>query len=145
MDADAAADELYGLAPQDFIARRTELAAQARREQDAGARSAIEAMRRPTVAAWAVNLLVRERPDQLNELLDLAGQLRAAQRGLRGEQLRELSGRRNASVTALARDADRLARDAGRPINSAAVADVQSTLEAAVADRTPNGPCAPAG
>lgn len=134
MDADAAADELYGLVPEKFTAARAELAAQARREQDPDARQAIEAMRKPTVAAWAVNLLVRERPDQLNQLLELAGQLRSAQRGLRGDDLRELSARRNAAVAELARDAPRLARDAGRAINDSAVRDVQATLEAAVAD-----------
>jgi hypothetical protein len=134
MDADAAADELYGLRPDRFTARRGELVAQAKRDGDPQARTAIEAMRRPTVAAWAVNLLVRERPDEVNKLLELAGQLREAQRALRGDQLRELSVKRHAAVAALARDAAQLAAATERAINDGTVREVQATLDAAVAD-----------
>ena len=63
MDLDAAVDELYGLAPEEFLARRTALAATAKRAGDVGLARQITALRKPTVAAWAVNLLARRRPD----------------------------------------------------------------------------------
>lgn len=134
MDVEAAADELYGIAPEAFTARRAELAAQAKRDGDAGTRAAITALRRPTVSAWAVNLLVRERGRDVGKLLELAGRLRSAQAGLRGQQLRDLSGERHAAVTELTKAAGDLAAGAGRPLRDDALNEVRATLDAAVAD-----------
>jgi hypothetical protein len=58
-DVEAAADELYGAAPGDFVARRQELAATARTAGDADAARRLKALRRPTLAAWASNRFVR--------------------------------------------------------------------------------------
>ncbi|HEV7193095.1 MAG TPA: hypothetical protein VGN35_07785 [Jatrophihabitantaceae bacterium] len=134
MDISTAADELYGLAPERFTARRAELAAEAREAGDATGRAEIMALRKPTVAAWAVNLVVREHEDQVQELLHIAEELRAAQRGLAADRMRELSDRRRGAVTALTRAARDTAKAAGRQVPDAALREVQASFDAAVAD-----------
>ncbi|WP_432985667.1 hypothetical protein [Dactylosporangium sp. CA-233914] len=123
---------LYCAPPEDFIALRGEEVAKARSARDTALAAAIGKLRKPTVAAWLVNRLAHERPELVAQLLDLAEELRSAQRELRGADLRELSVRRRATVSALAREAVRLAepsRRAGLP-----VAEVEATFAAALAD-----------
>jgi len=128
------ADELYTLAPAAFRAARDERAAQARAAGDTDLAAAIRKLRRPTVSAWLVNLLVREDPSQVDELLELGASLREAQQALAGDRLRELSGQRRRLVTALTQEARRLAERAGQPLSAQAEREVQETLEAALAD-----------
>ncbi|GAA3245784.1 hypothetical protein GCM10020256_72970 [Streptomyces thermocoprophilus] len=61
-DVEAALDELYGTPPAAFVTRRTELAAAARQDGRADDARRIRAARRPTLAAWAANLLLRREP-----------------------------------------------------------------------------------
>jgi hypothetical protein len=104
-------DRLYALPPDQFIAARDEAVAAARKAGDRGTADAIGALRRPTVAAWLVNLLALRRPDLLDELFELGEGLRRAQHELQGDQLRELSSQRRGVVGALTAEAGRLARE----------------------------------
>ena len=128
-------DRLYTLPPERFIAARDEAVAAARRAGDRAGAQAIGKLRRPTVAAWLVNLLARERPELIGELFDLGDALRAAQHDLRGEELRELSIRRRAAISGLIGQARQLAREAGRSGREALpLTDVEATLAAALAE-----------
>jgi hypothetical protein len=123
---------LYSAAPEDFIPLRGEEVAKARAAKDTGLAAAIGKLRKPTVAAWLVNRVAHERPELIAELLELAEELRTAQRELRGAELRELSVRRRSTVAALAREAVKLA---GRgAAGNLPVAEVEATFAAALAD-----------
>src|SRR5205823_2430064 len=122
----AAADELYGVLPTEFTAARKRLAGGLPRAE--GRRLA--ALRRPTVPAWAVNLLVRD--DAVGPLLDLGERMRAAWAG--GGELASLDRERATLVSGLVRRARELAADAGRPISDAFADEVEETLRAAIAD-----------
>jgi hypothetical protein len=126
-----AAARLYSAPPEEFVALRNEEVARARKARDTALAGAIGKLRKPTVAAWLVNRLAHERPDLVEELLELAEELRTAQRELRGADLRELSTRRRSTVAALAREAARLA---GPGRANLPVAEVEATLAAALAD-----------
>ncbi|MCW8382395.1 hypothetical protein [Streptomyces justiciae] len=91
MDVEEAIDALYGLPPGEFVAARDARAAEARRAKDATAARRIAALRRPTLAAWASNLFVRQRPDETARLLELRETLRQAHRTLNAGQLRQAS------------------------------------------------------
>ncbi|MGW4043496.1 hypothetical protein [Streptomyces sp. NPDC004721] len=134
MDWDAVVDELYGLPPGDFTAARDERAKAARAAGDPELASRIRHLRRPTLAAWAGNLLVRERPDEVERLLELGAALRQAHQDLDGGQLRELSARQHRLTSALARQAGRLAAQAGQRIGDDTRQEVQDTLHAVLAD-----------
>ncbi len=124
---------LYAVPPEEFVAVRSAEVAKARKARDTGLAGAISKLRKPTVAAWLVNLLAHERPDLVTELLDLGDELRDAQRELRGGELRELSTRRRSTVAALAREAARLA---GPDRGNLPLQEVEGTLAAALADAT---------
>lgn len=126
VEFDAAADELYAVLPGEFTATRKRLAGELPREE---ARR-LTALRRPTVPAWAVNLLVRD--DATGPLLDLGERMRAA--WSEGGDLAALDRERAAMVGDLVRRACALADDAGRPLSDAFADEVEETLRAAIAD-----------
>lgn len=128
----AAADELYSTDPEEFVARRRELAADAQRRGDAAAAKQIGAMRKPTRSAWTLNALARSDPSAFDEVDSLAGRLRDAERRLDGAQMRELSRERRRVVDGISRQAFAAT---GQHDPSAALRDeVTNTLLAAFAD-----------
>ncbi|PAZ10012.1 hypothetical protein CLM62_43400 [Streptomyces sp. SA15] len=132
---DAVLDELYATPPPAFVSRREELAAEARtagRVEDA---RRIHAARRPTLAAWAANLLLRSRPDESEQFLQLGRALREAYRTLDAGGIKELSEQRRRIVSGLSRQAAQLAREAGHRLSDMAQQDVESTLRAVLADQ----------
>ncbi|WP_030189755.1 hypothetical protein [Streptomyces violaceorubidus] len=127
-------DELYATPPSAFVSRREEHAAAARtagRKEDA---RRIHAARRPTLAAWAANLLTRSRPEETRRFLELGQALRAAHRTLDAAGLKELSAQRRQIVAALSRQAARLAEETGQRLSPAAQREVEATLRAVLAD-----------
>jgi hypothetical protein len=131
---DAAAGELYALEPGEFVAARDAKVRAARAAGDRALATAIGKLRRPTASAWAVNLLARDRPDRLAELVELGSELRAAQERLAGADLRRLSEQRRAVVAELAGAAAGLATERGNPPSDAARREIEATLDAALAD-----------
>ena len=124
--------ELYSSDPDEFIERRGALAAAARAAGQAPAAQQIAGLRKPTRSAWVVNQLVRAAPEVPSELDSLGAELRAAQRSLDGEAIRELSQRRHQLIEALARRAFAVCGLRSPP---AALRDeVTATLGAALAD-----------
>ncbi|WP_267716469.1 hypothetical protein [Streptomyces sp. CoH17] len=127
-------DELYVTPPPAFVAHREERAAASRtagRKEDA---RRIHAARRPTLAAWAANLLARSRPEETRRFLALGQALREAHRTLDADGLKELSAQRRRIVAALSRQAAQLADEAGHRLSQAAQREVESTLRAVLAD-----------
>jgi hypothetical protein len=130
-------DRLYSLGPEVFTKERDEAAKRLREQGDQEASALVKGLKKPTVAAWAVNQLSRRRPDLVAELLEAGAELRAAQRavlsGSRKGDLREGTERRRAAVALLLDEAADTFREAGRdpaPHEEA----IRSTLEAASAD-----------
>lgn len=134
MDLETVADELYGLRPEEFTAARDARAAAARKAGDQPLAERIKALRRPSLSAWASNLLVRGEPDEVPALIRLGEGLRQAHRGMDGPRLRELSRQEHVLVDALSRQAGRLAADAGHAISEDARREVEQTLHAVLAD-----------
>ncbi|BCJ42932.1 hypothetical protein GCM10010168_03280 [Actinoplanes ianthinogenes] len=125
---------LYEEPPEGFVATRAAAIEEARTAGDREAAKRLAALKKPTVAAWVVNLLARKRPDLIGELVDLSEALRAAQRELHGDQLRELSQQRRQFVSALVAAARKLAVAAGAGAGKLPLGEVEATLTAALAD-----------
>lgn len=125
-------DTLYGVRPDEFTALRKELVAAARKRGDADAAKAIAAARRPTVAAWVVNGLVRADPTAQARMAELSDALRAAHAEMNGARIRELTGAQRKLVHQLVNAAF---ETAGVAVVTAALRDdVTATLQAAIAD-----------
>lgn len=134
MDYDSVADELYALRPEEFTAARAAAVASARTTGDRELAERIGALRKPSLAAWVGNLLVRSSPGEVEPLLRLGEALRQAHQDLDGAQLRELSRRQHALIRALSLQARQLAKDAGHPIGEGVQREVENTLRAVLAD-----------
>ncbi|GHH57084.1 hypothetical protein [Streptomyces candidus] len=134
MDFESVADELYGLRPEDFTAARNERARAARTAGDRNLAKRITALRRPTLSAWASNLLVREQSGEVGPLVRLGEQLRQAHHNLDGEQLRELTHQQRVLIGALSRQARQLTAEAGHEVSEDVQQEVEETLHAVLAD-----------
>ncbi|MEV6248871.1 hypothetical protein AB0M38_22090 [Streptomyces sp. NPDC051742] len=134
MDVEEVAEELYGLKPSEFTAARDAYVAQARKAKDSAAAKAIGGLRRPGLAAWAANLLARERRQEADQFLALGETLRQAHRTLDAEQLRTASRQQHQLISALARTAAALARDAGQPVSDTVLHEIEQTLHGVLAD-----------
>jgi len=132
-----AGDELFGLAPDAFVAARDELARRLRREGDAEAARRVKALRRPPLSAWAVNRLARDRGPGLDALLAAGERLRAAHdAALAGEgaaELRAADRDEREAVAGLVQAALELLRKAGHPATDTTRERVAATLHAAAA------------
>ncbi len=126
---------MYEAPPDNFVAARTSAIADARKAGDKEAVKRLTALRKPTVAAWLVNLLALRRPELIDQLVDLATALRAAQRSLQGDELRELSNQRRQIVSALVNEARKLAVAEDRSLSGKLpLGEVEATLTAALAE-----------
>jgi hypothetical protein len=126
---------MYESPPDGFVAARSAAIADAKKAGDKAAVKRLTALRKPTVAAWLVNLLALRRPELIDELVELATALRTAQRSLQGEQLRELSDQRRQIVSALVREARKLAVAEDRGMaGKLPLGEVEATLTAALAE-----------
>ncbi|QLD12118.1 transposase [Microbacterium oleivorans] len=125
---DRAAAELLIVPPSGFTRARNERAAA--ESGDLGRR--IRALRKPTVAAWAVNLLSHDHA--FRDALELSGALREAQEDFDAIELARLGHRRRALVSALAGRAAVLVEQAGVALAAGARDEVERTVNAAIVD-----------
>ncbi|RKO24589.1 hypothetical protein D7Z96_08440 [Pseudarthrobacter phenanthrenivorans] len=128
----AIAQELYARPLEEFVAARTAAAKDAAPDKDLSA--AVRALPKPSVAAWAVNMLALHRPDVLSGLAGLGSRMRAAQAALDAAALRELGRERRTVLSAAVDTARSVAADQGRSISEAMAGDVEETLRALTAD-----------
>lgn len=133
MDATLADDpriqHLYEQDRGDFVAARTALAKEVAKEDRDTARE-INKLRKPSVAAWAVNQVARAQPEVVTDLLEAGAAVRRAQeQALEGDrsQLRDRVDERRALVRRLTDDAVELAGDSHRD-------EIDATFEAASVD-----------
>ncbi|MGV9977226.1 hypothetical protein ACWDUH_06080 [Micromonospora wenchangensis] len=136
VDESELARQLYHTPPDRFVAARDAAVADARRAGDPATARRIAGWKRPTVAAWLVNLLALDRPELVADLGPLAEALRTAQRDLKGPRLRELSAQRRELVAALVTEVRRIVADLpdAPPAARLPLAEVEATLHAALAD-----------
>jgi hypothetical protein len=131
-------DQLWTLPLEDFTRVRDDLAKRAKEEGDADGAKEIKALRKPSVAAWAVNQLARRRSDDIRRLLGLGEVMRKAQReafeGGGRDALRTATTERRRLVDQLVDDAEALLAQAEHGSSRAVLDKVSQTLIAAASD-----------
>lgn len=130
-DLESIAAELYAEAPGEFTERRN---ARAREAEDPVLAAAVRALRKPSVAAWVVNVFARERTERLAQALQLAAELREAQDDLDAATLSQLGRQRRALTNQLAAEAASLATARGARVTDATLESVRQTISAAFFD-----------
>lgn len=132
-------DDLYGVPPDQFIPQRTALTKALRADRRRDEANAVAALRKPSVAAWAVNQLVRSQGAAVGELYDAGDALREAQEKLLagsgdGRGLRAATERERAAVDELVQAARGLLDSDGRELSGSVIERVSDTLHAAALD-----------
>lgn len=127
------ADRLYAGDLDGFIAARAAAAKEAA-GHDKELAAAVRALAKPSVAAWAVNMLARQRPGVLADLAALGERMRAAQESLDAAALRALARERRTLLAAAVDTARTVTAEQGHPISGPMAADVEETLRALTAD-----------
>ena len=116
--------ELYALPPEEFTAARDELV---RGLQDAGDKEAakeVRSLRKPTLAAWAVNQLARRHGDELRQLLDLRDELASGD----ASAIRAASAQRRKLIGSLTDHARAVLEEAGHPAGPTTLERVTRSL-----------------
>jgi hypothetical protein len=132
-------DHLFALPLDEFTSARNALAKQLKQAGDAEAAEQVRSLAKPSVAAWAVNQLARTEPEAVRSLLNVAARLRSAQeRSLKGDrtadELRAAQAEERELIRDLARRAEGVLREAGRPASGATLERVSSLLRASAVD-----------
>jgi hypothetical protein len=128
------AEELYSLPPTEFTGTRNQWAKQTRADGDPELAKRVGELRKPSVSAWVVNMMMRHQGEQMAQVLDLGASLRQAQSDLDGEALRELTRQRRQLTTAVTHQGRTLAAELGQKVTETVADQVQSTLHAAMVD-----------
>jgi len=137
-DVSADVRALYAVEPEAFVAARDQLAKRLVADGDGDAAAAVKKLRKPTVAAWAIDRAARSQPELVEELLAAGERLTSAQRravsGARGtDDLRRAGDERRALIRRLTDLAARALEDAGRA-GEHARDEIAGTFEAATLD-----------
>jgi hypothetical protein len=133
------ADQLHGLPLDRFVPERAALTRALRAEGRREEAAEVAGLRKPSVAAWAVNQLVRTQAQAVGELFDAGDALREAQARLLAGQgdrdaLRATAKRERAAVDALVSTARGLLTSQGHELSAATIDRVTDTLHAAALD-----------
>ncbi len=136
--------DLYGLPLDRFIPERASLVRELRSGGEREQAAVVAAQRKPSVAAWAVNQLVRTQRREVEDLFAAGDALRDVQAGVLGgsadaRDLRSAAEQERAAVDALVAIARGLLSSGGHELSAATVERVAETLHAAALDDEARG------
>jgi len=131
-------DRLYALPLEEFTTERDELAKRLRNDGDRDAAAEVKALKKPSVAAWAVNQVQRDRPDEVRELLDVTEELHRVHEKLSSagarERLEEAADMQRKLIRSLVNCASQLLEAGGHAASEPTLQKVADTLRAAALD-----------
>ncbi|MDP9234616.1 MAG: hypothetical protein M3P01_08705 [Actinomycetota bacterium] len=130
---EASIDALFSASLDEFTSRRNALAKELAGAGEKERAAEVKGLQKPSVPAWALNQLALTDASGVAELLDLADQLRAAQRGDGGD-LRKLNAQVRAQVAKLLGEAQAIAEANGRAVTQSLKNLVTQSLMAAAAE-----------
>jgi hypothetical protein len=133
-DLDTAVDALYARPLDEFIAARDAAVRQATDSGDRLGAARVKRLRKPSVAAWVINQVAREHPDEIGALAQLGDELRAATQDRDRARIRALDHLRRERTDALVRAVREAGEVGGRSVSSAVLDRMTETLTAAVMD-----------
>jgi hypothetical protein len=133
------AHDLYGLPLERFVPERTALARALRDEGRREEAAKVGKLSKPSIAAWAVNQLVRTQRRAISDLFDAGDALQRSQEDLLsgrsgGDALRHAAERERRAVEALMERASGLLSGEGHELSQATLDRVADTLHAAALD-----------
>jgi hypothetical protein len=137
MSVDDQIAELYGLPLDEFTSARDKLSKQLRAEGDKDSASRVKALKKPNIAAWALNQLAHRYPGGLEELFEVTARVRDAQRKVmsgRKADLRAATDERNAVVARLTKLAQDVLEAGGHAAAGQTMSAIGDSLVAVASD-----------
>ena len=131
---DKIADRLYGLPLDEFTAARNQAAKELRARGARDEADSVAKLAKPTVPAWAVNQLARERKPAVRALLAAGGRLAKAQARGGAEGLRDAARSEREAVEKLVEAAEEILTACGQRAGEPTLQRVRDTLHAAAVD-----------
>jgi hypothetical protein len=122
-------DELYAAPLEGFIKARDALAKSIAESGDADGAKAVRSLRKPSLAAWAINQLARRRAKLIADLLEATDELEAAQRS--GNDIRSPGRRRNEAITQAVAAAAEILVEGGHAAAATTLEKVRQSLYSA--------------
>jgi hypothetical protein len=127
-------ERLYGADLDEFVKERTAAAKDLRGRGERGEAAAVAKLPKPSVAAWIVNRLARDKPGPVAELLEAGERLREVQLGAgSASDLRAAADAQESAIRALMKAGERVAGAHGSA-SPATLDRVRETLHAAALD-----------
>jgi hypothetical protein len=117
-------DELYGLPLEEFTEARNRLVRQLQDRGDKESANQVRSLRKPSLAAWAVNQVARRHPDELRELMDLRDKLASAN----ASAFRSASTEQRKLVASLTEHARPILEESGHPASRSTIDAISKTL-----------------
>ncbi|WP_159794614.1 coiled-coil domain-containing protein [Puerhibacterium puerhi] len=134
VDVDALVDALYAGPLEDFVAARDAAAKQVAASGDRVGAARVKRLAKPTVAAWVINRVARDRPDDVAALTAIGDELRAATQDRDRGRIKALDRLRRERTDALVHAVRAAGAVDGRPVSDAVLDRLAETLTAAVMD-----------
>jgi hypothetical protein len=131
-DPDELVARLYASAPEDFVKARAEGARQLKSAGLTDEAAQFAKLTKPSLSAWAVNLLVNAQGELVDAVVECGDTLRQVHTG--GGGLKEIRAAQQARHDAIRTATDTAAELAGRPLSEAHREEISATLEAASSD-----------
>jgi hypothetical protein len=132
-------DELYGLPLEQWTRARNDLAGRLKKAHQADHADHVRSLRKPSIAAWAVNQLARREPKRVEALLRAGERLRTAQeQALRGKaaasDVNAAARAERDAVRDLVAAARGVLEEAGHAASQTTLDRVSQTMRAAAVD-----------
>jgi hypothetical protein len=125
------AEPLFELAPEEFTAERDRIAKHLKKQGDDGAAAEVKALKKPSITAYALNLVARRHPDLVDGLLEADEQLRSAKSRA---EMDEAKGARQKAISSITGKATSLLEEQERSVTSQVRERLTETLLAVATD-----------
>lgn len=131
MELPESAQPLFELPPEEFTAERDRIAGELKRSGDPEAAAEIKVLKRPSMAAYALNLVSRRHPDLVEEMLQADERLRTAKSRADMDQAK---ADRQKAISAISGRATSLLLEQDRPVTAQVRERLTETLLAVATD-----------
>jgi hypothetical protein len=132
VDVDALTARLYGSAPEDFVTVRSDGVKRLKAAGQSEDAVAFGKLAKPSVSAWALDLLAARRASAVDDVVGRGEELRKAHTG--GAGPKEIRAAQQARQDAIREATDAAVELTGREVSESHRGEIAATLEAASAD-----------
>lgn len=126
-----AAEPLFELSPEEFTAERDRIAKELKKQGEDNQAAAVKALKRPSVTAYALNLVSRKQPGLIEAMLEADERLRTAKSRT---EMDKAKADRQKAISAITGKATSLLAEQERPVTAQVKEKLTETLLAVATD-----------